>query len=161
MPAGSTYTSITTTTLGSTTTTYTFSSIPSTYTDLIIIVNSLGTSSSGIDVQFNGDTANNYSWTLLSGDGTSATSTRVLNTGALNLGVTHSASPSTNIIQVMNYSNTTTYKTAFARINSATLGFTSFRLGTWRNTAAINSISLTGGSFAAGTTLTLYGITAA
>ena len=64
---------------GSSTTTYTFSSIPNSYTDLIL-VGSIATVTGSDTVAFrvNGDTTTNYSRTYMYGDGTTAASGRVL-----------------------------------------------------------------------------------
>jgi hypothetical protein len=67
------------------------------------------------------------------------------------------------IIHFMNYSNTTTYKSLLARGNNAASG-TDAIASLWRSTAAITSITFnlqTGGTFDIGSTITLYGITAA
>ena len=67
----------------------------------------------------------------------------------------------TAIINVQNYSNSTTYKTTLSRHSTQ---FAGAFVGTWRNTAAITSITiinLGAGGFASGSTFTLYGITAA
>jgi len=78
MAAGSTYTPIATTTLGSTTASYTFSSIPSTYTDLVLVVigEAYFTSTNYINtgVQFNSDTGSNYAAHYLIGNGSSVSS---------------------------------------------------------------------------------------
>ena len=72
MPAGSTYTPLSTTTLGSAQATVTFSSISGSYTDLVLVMNTIGTSAGGdVQVQFNSDTASNYSCTILYGTGLS------------------------------------------------------------------------------------------
>jgi hypothetical protein len=81
MAAGSTYTPIATTTLGSSTSSYTFSSIPQTYTDLVLIVSGYGAASDGNSIVCrvgNGtvDSGTNYSTTRLSGSGSSASSGR-------------------------------------------------------------------------------------
>lgn len=166
MPASNTYEPIATTTLTSAVSSVSFGSIPQTYTDLVLVANCFsasGATSASIGVQFNSDTSTNYSRTLLYGDGTSALSTRDSSTTSSNIlyyeGIT-SLAP--NILNIMNYSNTTTYKTFFARANFA--GST-VRLGAglWRNTAAITSVTLvpTSGSFGINSMFTLYGIKAA
>lgn len=168
MAAGSTYSTIATTTLGGSATSYTFSSIPSTYTDLVVVVSAILVSG-GLDlaIRFNGDTGTNYSATLISGNGTSATSTRETNSarGLLDYNGTPSttAGAHTLIVNVMNYSNSTTYKTAIARSNNAASG-TDANVVLWRSTAAINSLTILStnvNSIASGSTLTLYGIAAA
>jgi hypothetical protein len=64
-------------------------------------------------------------------------------------------------MQIQNYSNTTTNKTALIRDNFATYG-TFARVALWRSTSAITSITLTMSSstFATGSQFTLYGIKA-
>lgn len=158
MPAGSTYTPIATTTLGSNTPSYTFSSIPSTYTDLIIVIN--GTADNNIQARFNGDTGSNYSATRIQGDGSTASSSRFTNTTSI-VG-SYSSTTQASIWQFMNYSNTTTNKTALNRGGSGSDRVEAY-VGTWRNTAAINSITMLSGSgnLLSGMTLTLYGIASA
>ncbi len=73
-----TYVPISTTTLGSNASTVSFSSIPGTYTDLVIVMGVISTSNTGhyVYLQYNGDTGSNYSTTILTGTGSSAVSTR-------------------------------------------------------------------------------------
>ena len=165
MAAGSTYTPIATTTLGSATASYTFSSIPSTFTDLVLITN--GTISTTADASMywrvNGDTSTNYSATRVSGDGTSAASYRETNQTAALAGFVGNVSPSVQIFNFMNYANTTTYKTAITRGSYSAKNVGAF-VGLWRSTAAINSITVTSlgsGNLDVGSTFTLYGIQAA
>jgi hypothetical protein len=163
MAAGSTYTPIATQTLGGSTNGITFSSIPSTYTDLVLVAT--GTRGSGgdaIKVRLNGDTtASNYSNTDLTGNGTSATSGR---NGTLygyfeNVGF-FNQTPSTLILQFNSYSNTGGYKVMIGRNGNS--GFwTNEYVGLYKSNSAINSIFVNMNDMAAGTTMTLYGITAA
>ena len=164
----STYDKIASTTLGSAAASYTFSSIPSTYTDLVLIVNS-SASANGEDwwVQFNSDTGSNYSWTSLGGTGSGAASGRASSQAAAKLnfyGYNTTTSGESNLIaHFMNYANTTTNKTVITRSNSAPNG-TSANVALWRSTAAINSIKVltnTAQTFSTGSTFTLYGIKAA
>lgn len=170
MPAGSTYTPIATTTLSSNTLTFTFSSIPSTYTDLVLVSNAkstqTGTASNGMRVNLNNDTGTNYSETVFYGDGTTASTYRATNQGYIvcgDLPQTSNTAWNANIIHFMNYANTTTFKSVLTRANIATVN-TVASVHLWRSTSAITSISITrdGTNFiAAGSTFTLYGITAA
>lgn len=167
MAAGSTYTPIATHTLASNTVSYTFSSIPSTYTDLVLVVSNLTTTVAGqsIYMEFNGDTSAVYSETWLNGDGSSATSVRRTGDTKGFLGGYGSGTSTTNpamaIGQIMNYANTTTFKTALARYSLASAE-TNTLVNLWRSTAAINAIKVyTGGTMATGSTFTLYGIQAA
>ena len=159
MAAGATYTPIATTTLGSAQTSYTFSSIPSTYTDLVLVISVLGNGPQYARYRFNGDTGTNYSFTGVSGDGSSASSGRASSAAGLNLGLNNANA--INILNVLNYSNTTTYKTCLATRRDASFGVDQY-VGLWRSTAAINSIEFySPNNFNAGTTLTLYGIASA
>lgn len=161
MAAGSTYTPIATTTLGSATSSYTFSSIPSTYTDLVLIINGTASTTNNHLIRFNGDTGTNYSTTDLYGDGSSAGSGRYSNATGIFIG-NGSNTNYTKITEIMNYSNTTTYKTLLNRQNAPAEAVAT-EVGLWRSTAAINSITVytAAGNMNTGTTLTLYGIQAA
>jgi hypothetical protein len=157
----STYTPIATTTLSSAAANYTFSSIPSTYTDLVLVAN--GSTSSGTEnilLRFNGDTATNYSRTRILGSGTAASSERASNSTGVGIG-DWGTDRCMVIVNIQNYSNTTTCKSTISR--SDTQEYLSAYVGLWRSTAAINSITFykSSGNINAGTTLTLYGIASA
>jgi len=164
MAAGSTYTPIATYTIPSNTTTYTFSSIPGTYTDLVIVVSGIGSSAAdfGVCLRYNGDTGTNYSATQLDANGSTVASYREANAVHQNIGILSGAGQGNSIFNIENYSNTTTYKTAIARGNAAT-NYLRAAVGMWRSTAAITSVTLYNPStnMLTGTTLTLYGIAAA
>ena len=112
--AGATYTPIASYTVTTAQTTITFSSF-SGYTDLRIITNFVDTNQYGL-IRFNSDTTTNYSRTWMYGDGTSAISNRTSNATSAYWGATASGSEFLpNIIDLMNYSNSTTYKTMLIR----------------------------------------------
>jgi hypothetical protein len=168
MAAGATYEPIATTTLGSAASTVTFSSIPGTYTDLIVVAN-VGCSSASQRAgwQANSNTGSNYSRTILVGTGSSTASDRESNaTAAYGIFDALSGVPTTLvgnfITQFQNYSNTTTNKTAITRYNDAG-GGTGVSVQLFRSTSAITSITflLSGGNWIANSTFTLYGIAAA
>jgi len=159
-----TYTELLKTTLGTATNSVTISSIPSGYTDLVLVINA--GSSAGADANFrlNGDSGSNYSRTSITGNGSAAGSSRTSNAiiGRLNFnGYPFGAAGDTTIIaHFMNYANTTTYKTVISRANQASLG-TDAVVNLWRSTAAINSIeilSTAAATYVAGSTFSLYGI---
>ena len=165
----STYSQIATQTLGSATSTVTFSSIPQTYTNLVLVVSGAMASGSGTFAfwQANGDTATNYSYTTLHGTGTTAGSDRLSNTSQPTLNyysdMSTTLGQNTIVATWSNYSNTTTFKTALVRSGTAsgpTYPGTSAIVGLWRNTAAITSLAIkaNGVNFAVGSTFTLYGI---
>lgn len=159
----STYEKIATTTLSSTASSVTFSSIPSTYTDLVLVTNPAA-SGGDIGMQFNTDTGTNYSYTVIKGNGTTAASVRSTNTSRLYMvyDLTMATDFSLNsIAHIMNYSNATTYKSALIRSNRASAGVETMA-GLWRSTSAINQVKVLGSVvFAIGSTFTLYGIKAA
>jgi hypothetical protein len=165
-----TYEPIATTTLGSAAASYTFSSIPTTYTDLVLVVaGTVSVNGENILIQFNGDTAANYSFTYLYGTGSAAASGRQTARSAANANYQtafSSTEQSNAVMQVQNYSNSTTYKTSLSRSNNpngSSLPGTEALVSLWRNTAAITSILVKAGSgnLNTGFTLTLYGIKAA
>ena len=167
MAAGNTYTAIAEQTLGSAAASVTFSSIPGTYTDLVLVVNgAIATGAQDIWVQVNGDTGSNYSRTNMYGYSGGPGSTRLSNqtkfamydAAALDNGYQF-----LSIMQFMNYSNTTTYKTMLERANNAARGVDA-GVHLWRSTAAINSIYVYNSgatNYIVGTTFTLYGIASA
>jgi len=163
MAAGSTYTPIATYTLSGTTSGYTFSSIPSTYTDLVLIATGTRTTGSdAIKIQLNGDgTAANYSNVDLTGNGTSAASSRN-NTlyGYFENVALFDQVPTILMLNFNNYKNTSVYKTMLGRTGTSDF-WTQAYTGLWKSTSAINSIFVNMNNMAAGTTMTLYGITAA
>jgi hypothetical protein len=163
-----TYEPIATQTLGSAQASVTFSSIPSTYTDLVLIASFKPDSTiyTGYG-RFNSDSGTNYSETLLYGTGSAAGSARETTRDKMYFG--NWTTPNTtssnviNILNIMNYSNTTTFKTVISRTSDSTTEV-SAAVNLWRSTAAITSLeTFVGGAgkFVAGSTFTLYGIKAA
>jgi hypothetical protein len=169
MAAGKTYEPIATTTLSGPAANITFSSISSSYTDLVLVLNTAiasgGTGESVI--RFNSDSGSNYSNTYLYGNGSAAGSAR--NTSSTVGRVSYTAGSVTTvgnmnyIVYIHNYSNTSTYKTYLARANNASNG-TDVISGSWRSSSAINSIQFfysDSSNIIAGSIATLYGIAAA
>lgn len=161
-----TYEPIATTTLGSAAASHTFSSIPATYTDLVLVyAGTTGSSTSYLSLQFNGDTTTNYSTTHLRGTGSAANSTRYSSQSEMYASVSSTITTTQNnvIIHIMNYANTTTFKTVLFRANNSDVSVET-AVGLWRKTPeAINSVKVSSPSvnFASGSTFTLYGIKAA
>jgi hypothetical protein len=168
-----TYEPIATTTLGSNETSVVFSSIPSTYTDLIFIIEGYNGVGNGYYPRFyfNADTGSNYSYSVLEGNGTTAGSSRGSNATRVLLGwqyapwTTNSANRGNIILHIFNYANTTTNKTSLSRSNTPSDGVNA-TASLWRSTAAINTVTFVGDtgisqSYASGSTFTLYGIKAA
>lgn len=167
-----TYTPIASQVLASNTGTVTFSSIPGTYTDLVI-VGQYGSSTTEdyLRMQFNSDTTTNYSSTRVDGNGSSARSTRTANQNYIFLDWNSSCENALTKItraSIMNYTNSTTLKTVLIRGDRATATTPTYTgteaMGSlWRKTPeAITSIVLTmqTANILAGSTFTLYGIKA-
>lgn len=161
----STYTPISSITLTSTATSVTFSGIPQTYTDLVLVATTIVASGTGNDVglRFNGDSASNYSNTYMLGTGTSAVSGRNTLTYSDNGYLSsNSGQPNTRIINIQNYANTTTFKPNVSRASGDNGAQVTAYSNIWHSTAAITTIevySASGLTYAIGTTFNLYGIT--
>ena len=164
--ASTAYESIATATGTGSSDTITFSSIPSTYTSLQIRFNVLtATTGSNIVVRFNSDTGANYSRHQLYGDGTTVTASGTASTTSFfAFGLTTSTTnPTVAIIDLHDYSSTANYKTARVLCGLDANGSGSIWLnsGSWRNTAAVTSVSITqtsSNAFGTGSTFALYGI---
>jgi hypothetical protein len=166
-PSGA-YDSIATTTLSSTASTITFSSIPATYTHLQIRV--LGSmSASGADdlcLRFNSDTGSNYATHYLYGNGTVAgagayTSATFMRASA-NALPTATNTYGVAVIDLLDYANTSKYKTMRALTGNDTngAGYVALSSGLWQSSTAINTIVLYpfASTFTANTQIALYGI---
>lgn len=159
------YESIATLTGDGSSSTITFNSIPSTYKHLQIraVVN-CGGAQKDTFMTFNGDSAANYSWHYLFGDGASVGAGATINSSNMFIGrsTANTTYVSPFVIDILDYTNTGKYKTSRAlngRDNNGdgSLWITS---GAWRNTNAITSISFTPNGFAFNTStkFALYGI---
>ncbi len=168
MSKTATYSLIASNTIGTAAGTYTFTSIPTTFTDLIIVVNAKASTVTNTYIQVgNGsvDTGSNYSRTQISGNGSAASSGR--NSNQTLFYCDNNSAPDAanfnyvNTIHLMDYSNTTTNKTFLNRPNNAGYGVEA-QVGLWRSTSAINTILLgvASGTWSVGTTFKLYGIQA-
>lgn len=163
-----TYTPIYATTLTSAAPSISLSNFPSTYSELVIVLNSTtSVFDRSIRMQFNSDTGTNYSYVNLVGYSGGAITQRQGSYASLAIGSSSDTSGS-NIytVRLPGYANTTSYKTYIARGNAAgTASSVDSHTGTWRGSTgsafqAITSITLfpSSGNFNAGTTVALYGI---
>jgi hypothetical protein len=175
MPA--TYEPIATTTLSSATSAVSFTSIPSTYTDLAITIYAKGSTSSHLYARWgNGsyDSGTNYSNTGLYTRTTSNDYGVERNTNdtyarltPFTYGVPSATSTfGTTLVHLQNYSNTNIFKSAISRgasVGSGSYAGAEVAVFQWRSTSAINQIqfSLASGNLDTGTTITIYGIKAA
>jgi hypothetical protein len=171
--AGGSYESIATVTVsGGSTTTISFSSIPSTYKHLqirgLLRHDYTGASGDYSVVRFNGDTGNNYSGHRLEGTGSSASATAWSSVVGMYMGGIATNDLTSGIfgvavIDILDYADTSKNKTLRSLTGWDANGSGNVQLfsGARYNTAAITSISLIPGSgtnWIAGSTLSLYGI---
>ena len=162
--AGSTYTPLATTTLGSSSSSITFSSISGSYTDLVLVMNRKQNVAGAyfIGLRYNSDSGTNYSGTGVGGTGSSTFSYRDSNISSARVGYGDTGWGNT-IVNIQNYSNSTTYKTTISRNNNPAADLSGI-VTLWRNTAAITSIEIisqSGSTLETGSTFTLYGILSA
>ena len=165
MTSGPTYTPIATYTTTGSVANYTFTSIPSTYTDIILVGQGAISANARIDLLMgNGSiSTSGYSNTEVYGNGSAAYSLRVTSSASMQ-GLYDSIGTGSGQINFMahfmNYTSTT-YKTVLGRYSSAT-NAAGAMVGLWQSGAAINQIQISPTSnFSAGFVLTLYGIASA
>lgn len=169
----STYTPIATTTLNSSQSTVSFNSISNAHTDLVLSIQArtdYNSFNDDISIYLNNDQTALYSSTRLLASGNSAISDR--QTGQNSWFNILSLSSASSIIypvvrlQIFNYSNTTTFKTAlwegtnFITSNEYVVNTS----GLYRSTNAISQITIKprfGSNLTSGSTFSLYGIKAA
>lgn len=154
----STYTSLATITLTGSDSSITFSNIPQTYKDLILVSVPYGNQTNDATVAFNGSSSG-FTGVRLYGYSAGAGS----NTYSDSVGmILVSDNLNVNIVwQIMDYSSTDKHKTVLVRTNRATDSFVSASAHRWASTAAITSFTITPTSpysFSAGATFNLYGI---
>ncbi len=143
-----------------------FSSVPSTYTDLVIKVSSRGNASAmgrNLFIGFNGSTSN-FSARYLEGTGTAAASASVARfIGSTNANTSTASTFGSAEIYIPNYTGSTnkSYSAEALSENNATEAYRHLTAGLWSDTAAITTVTLTlsdSDTFAQHSTAYLYGI---
>jgi len=157
-----TYTALATVTLGTATASVTFSSIPATYRDLILVFAGTRTGSNNVNFRFNSDTGTNYSWVVANGNGSTTLSVAetlsFIPTGYYDI----ATNAQMNVIfQVMDYSATDKHKTSLSRSSQAGAGV-AMAASRWANTAAVTTVQIYAGNndFGSGSVFSLYGVIA-
>lgn len=149
-----------------------FTSIPSTYTDLVIKISArsdAASESEHIYVTFNGSASAQYSMLRLRGTGSAASSYSEASQTSINFFNAVSASTATsntfsnNELYIPNYAGSTNKSVSFDSVqeNNATAANAVLFAGLWSNTAAINRVTLaSSGSnkFVQYSTAYLYGV---
>lgn len=155
-----TYIALSNTTLGAAATSVTFSSIPATYRDLVLVIAGTTDAARTIGYRLNSDTGTNYHYTLIGGDGTNPESA----SGLLTLGVLTrmGTGQSTTIANFMDYSATDKHKTVLSR-GGTSAELLRAHVSRWASTNAVTSIyiatlDINTNAFQSGTTFSLYGI---
>jgi hypothetical protein len=158
-----TYESIASVTVASTTSVQlVMDNIPGTYTDLVLISQTGQASGANfMRIRYNASTSG-YSYTSISGNGTTPTAARGTGESGIVVG---NFDVSTNvqtvvIANVMNYSSSTIRKYTLVRAGKAATA-TGVITGLWSNTNAITRIDIDMPNIAVNSTFTLYGITGA
>lgn len=146
-----------------------FTSIPGTYTDLLLKISVRGdnTSLNDLSVQYNGDTGSNYSYKELTGNAASV-STGTGTTAKHNTLLTGSSSTANTFVNhelyIPNYAGSAQKSSSLDSVveNNSTNTLVQMRFQAWRwtGTAAITSIKLfsTGFNLVQHSTAYLYGI---
>jgi len=157
-----TYTPLATVTLTSSASSVTFSSIPATYRDLILVITgSLATTPGDLSLRFNSDSGSNYSYVRMSGSGSATNSSADTATRAFISGFQRAATNWISINHIFDYAQSK-HKTMLSRFDDSAQG-TNAIATRWANTSAITSILIneaSGFSYASGSTFSLYGIEA-
>jgi hypothetical protein len=165
-----TYDTIATTTLGSAAANINFSSIPQTYTDLVLVATiRTASNNQSIYMNFNGDNSNNYAFGYLGSEGSSVlTVYGTYPDQGLQIGrfaLSSDSIPNAIEAHMLSYRDTGKQKNVIVRHSINRGGTGTGRLeyfnGVYLSTAAITSINLrlpSGGNFAAGSIVALYGI---
>ena len=150
-----TYTLIDSVTLGSASSTVSFTSIPAGGDLVIVIAGSLTASNRNVRFTINGTTSG-YSWVAVHGDGSSAYSDYAESQAYMDYGYVRETFLAT--ISLFDFSATNKHKSMLSRSGSDE--DTSAYAGKWANTAAITSLSFfaNAASYSAGTTFHLYNI---
>jgi hypothetical protein len=172
MPA--TYEPIATQTVSTPTATITFSSIPATYTDLRVVMcladddSEAGTGAPTFT--FNGDTATNYSQTVLRGDGASASSQQQTSQTKIYALYWNNSPTSTTMFPMMtldifSYAGSTNKSVLITASDDRNgTGSVERTVGLYRSTSAITQLSISNDGnkkFETGSIVTIYGIKAA
>jgi hypothetical protein len=160
-----TYTALATVTLGTTASSVTFSSIPATYRDLILVTEGTLVTASSVRFRYNADSGSNYSRVAAQGF-TGGTDSGAGTEGQIVPFLPNNFEASSRfavIANIMDYSATDKHKTGLFRTNGRAdgSGLVAMAAARWANTAAITTVEvLTGTTFATGTTFSLYGVIA-
>lgn len=172
MPA--TYTLIASNTLGSDTASITFSSIPGTYTDLVLRFTArtnVGGNMERIELRLNGNSNTLYSYTQLEGNSSAGSSSNasdqtIVRTAVANGDNTTASTFASGEIYIPSYTASQnkpigSFSVTENNATTANAAYINATSNLFRSTTAISSVALTGGNsgnFLSGSSFFLYGI---
>jgi hypothetical protein len=159
-----TYIPLANVTFGSATSSVTFSSIPGTYRDLVLIFVGSGSTNIAGRLRFNGDSSANYGLQRMNGNGSAAVAENLSSQTSGLVSVTPQATTTSALqmkIDIFDYARTDKHKTFLSRAGNA-VNATEASAHRWANTSAITSVQIFAntGNWSIGTTAALYGIVA-
>lgn len=158
-----TYDLIASSVLSSSAISVTFSSIPATYRDLVLVAFFNGATATApyTQIRLNGDTGNNYNWVAMEASGSSGGSNNSLGDSKFNFTYYNPSQTDKGMLvcNFLDYSATDKHKSVVARQSWPNVA-AGAQAGRWASTAAINTILIYSWSpqYAAGSTFYLYGI---
>lgn len=147
----------------------TFSSIPQTYKTLKLVVSARGDNANvftSVNLTFNGSSATAYSYRILQGSGSAASSAAASSqTSGYAANATGSTATTSTFASIEytfpNYASSVNkpYSIDGVTENNGTTAYQDLDAGLWSNTSAITSLTLIAtNNFVSGSTFTLYGL---
>jgi hypothetical protein len=160
-----TYIALANITIASAASTISFTSIPATYRDLVLVINGQLAINNFIGLRLNSDSGANYPQVMMRSNSGGSTESGT-DTGTsiyANWSQARAGDRYTSIFQLMDYSATDKHKTVLSRNNYTDINpltRVEANASRWANTAAVSSLTLVSGTnaLAAGFTASLYGI---
>lgn len=160
-----TYTPLGSVTLAATASEVIFSNIPNSFRDLILIAEHRVSGPGETDVQFNGDTGNNYSTVTMRAGASNAIFSANYTANGVKPQNSVGGSTTTNDffrLDIMDYSATNKHKTSLLRSGNGSAAFAQNQAVRWANDNAITSLRCVavGTTYAIGSTFSIYGVIA-
>jgi hypothetical protein len=161
-----TYELISTSTTSGTVTSVTISSIPQTYTDLVLVISGVNTSGGQNIYRLNNDSGANYTTTNYFASGTTPSTNTSSGLPGAYIGNYQTSTRYGDTLTILNYRNTGMWKPfyIYGSGGGTSGGQNDFitSAGIWKSTAAISSIVIivNGGNIAANSIFSLYGVLA-
>jgi hypothetical protein len=139
-----------------------FTSIPGTYTDLVLYLSSRSTDLGNLNIKFN-NTSTTYTVRHLDADGASVTSNNFITAGRTVVSTATASVFGNNIYYIPNYAGSAqkSYLVDSVTENNGTTAYQNLTAGLWNGTSAITQITfniVSSGNFAQYSSASLYGI---